>query len=134
MSSSGATWLQSLGAIPTTYGPGLPERVAALAEDGVHAAVDIAGSGVIPDLVSITGTAEKVVSISDFQAPKYGVRTLFEDKDSTPALQRVAKLFVSGEFTLPVERTFTLEEVSAAHELSAQGHVTGRLIITICGA
>ncbi|MDJ0038447.1 NADP-dependent oxidoreductase [Pantoea allii] len=123
-------YLRSLGAIPTTYGPGLPERVAALAVGGVQAAVDIAGSGVIPDLVAITGTPSSVVSISDLQAPKYGVRTLFEDSNATPALERAAKLFVAGAFTLPVERTFTLEEVSAAHELSAQGHVTGRLVIT----
>lgn len=119
-----------LGAIPTTYGPGLPERVAALAVDRVQAAVDIAGSGVIPDLVEITGTPSRVVSISDVQAPKYGVRTLFEHRNATPALERASSLFVAGAFTLQVQRTFTLEEVSAAHELSAQGHVTGRLVVT----
>jgi NADPH:quinone reductase-like Zn-dependent oxidoreductase len=124
-------YLQSLGAIPTTYGPGLPERVAALAADGVQAAVDIVGSGVIADLVAITGAPTKVVSISDVQAPQYGVRTLFEDRNSTPALERVAKLFVAGAFTLPVERTFKLAELGAAHELSAQGRVTGRLVIVI---
>ena len=124
-------YLQSLGAIPTTYGPGLPERVAALAADGVQAAADIVGSGVIADLVAITGAPSKVVSISDVQAPQYGVRTLFEDRNSTPALERVAKLFVAGAFTLPVERTFKLEELGAAHELSAQGRVTGRLVIVI---
>jgi NADPH:quinone reductase-like Zn-dependent oxidoreductase len=124
-------YLQSMGAAPTTYGPGLPERVAALAVDGVQAAVHIVGTEVIPDLVAITGTPSKVVSISDVQAPKYGVRTLFEDRNSTPALERAATLFVAGAFRLPVERTFKLEEVSAAHELSAQGHVTGRLVIVI---
>ncbi|NWA25556.1 NADP-dependent oxidoreductase [Pseudomonas gingeri] len=124
-------YLQSLGAIPTTYGPGLVERVAVLVSGGVQAAADVAGSGVIPDLVAITGTPLKVVSISDFHAPEYGVRTLFEEKNSTPALVRAATLFVAGAFTLPVARTFTLNEVGAAHELSAQGHVTGRLVITM---
>ena len=37
--------LRGLGAIPTTYGPGLAERVRELAPQGVDAAVDIAGSG-----------------------------------------------------------------------------------------
>jgi NADPH:quinone reductase-like Zn-dependent oxidoreductase len=124
-------YLQSLGAIPTTYGPGLGERVAALVPGGVQAAVDIAGSGVIPELIAITGSPSKVVSISDFHAPEYGVRTLFEEKSSTSALVYAAALFAAGAFTLPVERIFRLDEVGAAHELSAQGHVSGRLVISV---
>lgn len=124
-------YLQSLGAIPTTYDPGLPERVAALAPGGVNAAVDIAGSGVIPDLIAVTGTPSRVVTIADFHALEYGVRTLFNEKNSTPALVHTAALFIDGVFTMPVARTFALNEVAEAHELSAQGHVTGRLVINI---
>lgn len=124
-------YLRILGAVPTTYGPGLQERVAALAPNGVQAAVDIAGSGVISDLVAITGSPSKVVSISDFHAPEHGVRTLFEEKDATLALTHAAAMFVAGTFTLPIEQTFRLDEVAVAHKLSSQGHVTGRLVIII---
>jgi NADPH:quinone reductase-like Zn-dependent oxidoreductase len=124
-------YLRSLGAIPTTYGPGLAERVWDLAPNGVQAALDVAGSGIISDLVAITGDPAKVVSIADFAAPKHGVRTSFEPRNSTPALAHAAALFTVGSFTLPVERTFPLDQVGAAQELSAQGHVTGRLVITI---
>jgi NADPH:quinone reductase-like Zn-dependent oxidoreductase len=124
-------YLRSLGAIPTTYGSGLAERVAALAPDGIQAAVDIAGSGVVPDLVAITGDASRVVSISDFSATQHGVRTLFEEKDAVPALVLAAALFDAGSFTLPVEQVFPLDQVGAAQELSAQGHVLGRLVISI---
>ncbi|MEO5796909.1 MAG: NADP-dependent oxidoreductase [Rhodoferax sp.] len=124
-------YLRSMGAIPTAYGPGLAERVAALAPAGVHAALDIAGSGILPELVAITGDSSKVLSISDISAPEHGVKTSFENIDATPALARAAALFTAGSFTLPVERTFPLDQVAAAHELSAQGRVTGRLVITI---
>jgi NADPH:quinone reductase-like Zn-dependent oxidoreductase len=124
-------YLRSLGAIPTTYGPGLPGRVTALAPEGVQAALDIAGSGIIADLVAITGDPSRVVSIADFTAAQHGAKTSFQDRDATPALVRAAELFNTGTFTLPVERTFPLDQLAAAHELSAQGHVTGRLVITI---
>ncbi|KQV78324.1 NADPH:quinone reductase [Rhizobacter sp. Root1221] len=125
-------YLRSLGAIPTTYGPGLAGRVAALAPEGVQAALDIAGSGIIQELVAITGgDPSRVLSITDPTAPQHGVKTSFEPKDSTQALAGAAALFTAGSFTLPVERVFPLDRIAAAHELSAQGHVTGRLVITI---
>lgn len=124
-------YLRSLGAISTTYGPGLSERVAVLAPSGVQGALDIAGSGIIPDLMAITGEPSKVLSIADITASEHGVRTSFDPRDATPALEQAAALYAAGFFTLPVERTFPLDEIAAAHELSAQGHVTGRLVITI---
>ena len=126
-------YLRSLGAVPTTYGPGLHERVAALAREGVQAALDIAGSGIIRELVAITGDPSRVLSIADLSAPQHGAKTSFESTDSTQALARAAALFTAGSFTLPVERAFPLDQIAAAHELSAQGHVTGRLVILPSG-
>jgi NADPH:quinone reductase-like Zn-dependent oxidoreductase len=60
--------LRALGVIPTTYGPGLPERVAALAASGVQAALDTSGRGSLPELVRIVGTPERVVTVADFSA------------------------------------------------------------------
>ena len=45
-------YLRSLGAEPVAYGEGLVERVSALATDGVDAALDVAGSGVLPEASS----------------------------------------------------------------------------------
>jgi NADPH:quinone reductase-like Zn-dependent oxidoreductase len=41
-------YLRSLGAEPVAYGEGLAGRVRALAPVGVDAALDVAGSGVLP--------------------------------------------------------------------------------------
>ena len=124
-------YLTSIGAVPTTYGEGLRDRVAALAPRGVAAALDIAGSGILPELVAITGDADKVVTISDMTAEDHGVRASFHEQDATPALAHAAALFDDGRFTLPVQRTFALDQVGAAHAVSQAGHVTGRLIVRV---
>jgi NADPH:quinone reductase-like Zn-dependent oxidoreductase len=48
-------YIRKLGAIPTTYEPGLAARIRELAPQGVNAALDLAGAGVIPELVEIVG-------------------------------------------------------------------------------
>src|SRR5208337_3006394 len=46
-------YLRSLGAEPVAYGEGLAGRVRALAPDSVDAALDVAGSGVLPELIEL---------------------------------------------------------------------------------
>jgi NADPH:quinone reductase-like Zn-dependent oxidoreductase len=124
-------YLRSLGAVPTTYGPGLVDRVRALAPDGVDAALDIAGSGVIPDLIALTGEPSKVLSIADFSAPQHGAQVSSNSKNAAAAFALAARLFREGTFHLPVEKTFPLADAAAAQQQSAEGHVTGRLVITL---
>ena len=59
-------YLRSLGAEPVAYGEGLVERVRALASDGVDVALDVAGSGVLPELIELAGGPQRVVTIADF--------------------------------------------------------------------
>ncbi|MEA5360816.1 NADP-dependent oxidoreductase [Amycolatopsis sp., V23-08] len=129
---SNQDYLVSLGAVPTTYGPGLVERVRALAPAGVDAAVDVAGSGVIAELAALTGDPGRVVSIADFGAPALGARvsTGF-GRDKTPALREGARLAAAGRLTLPVTRTFPLAHAGTAQAASATGHVRGRVIVTV---
>ncbi len=130
-SGSNQDYLRLLGAVPTTYGDGLVERVRALASDGVDAAFDIAGSGVIPELIELTGDPSKVLSIADFSAPEHGAQVSSTSTDSAAALGEAARLFAAGAFGIPVDRAFPLEEAGRAQAASAAGHVTGRIVITI---
>ncbi len=124
-------YLRSLGAVPTTYGPGLVDRVRALAPNGIDAALDLAGSGVIPELIELTGDPAKVVSIADFSAPQFGAQVSAVPENAAGALAEVARLYGDGAFRIPVERTFPLAAASAAHAASADGHVVGKLVVTI---
>jgi NADPH:quinone reductase-like Zn-dependent oxidoreductase len=45
---------------------GLAGRVRALAPGGVDAALDVAGSGVLPELIDLAGGAGHVVTVADF--------------------------------------------------------------------
>ncbi len=125
-------YLRELGAIPTTYGPGLAERVRELAPEGMDAALDLAGSGVIPELIEIVGNPSHVLSVADFSAEEYGAKFSHgPPKEPERVFTNVARLCSEGLFRLRVEQTFPLEQTAEAQEVSAQGRVTGKLIISI---
>jgi NADPH:quinone reductase-like Zn-dependent oxidoreductase len=127
-------YLRSLGAEPTAYGEGLVERVRALAPDGVDLALDVAGSGVLPELIELTGGPEHVVTIADFGgAQKYGV-TFSRGDDAgraVHALAEIGELIESGRFSLPVAQTFPLAQIAEAHRVSEEGHVHGKLVLLV---
>ena len=125
-------YLRGLGAIPTTYGPGLAERVRELAPQGINAALDLAGSGIIPELIEITGDALHVLSVADFSAEQYGAKFSHgPPKNPERFLADVARLCSEGLFRLHIDQAFPLEQTAAAQEVSAGGRVTGKLVITI---
>jgi NADPH:quinone reductase-like Zn-dependent oxidoreductase len=125
-------YLRALGAIPTTYGPGLADRVKALAPRGVDAALDVAGSGIIPELIAIVGSPSRVVSVADFTAKQYGAKfSAGPPKDPLRVLTDVARLCSQGLFQLRVDQTFPLEQTALAQDVSAKGHVAGKLVIRV---
>ncbi|MEY9886617.1 NADPH:quinone reductase-like Zn-dependent oxidoreductase [Catenulispora sp. MAP5-51] len=122
-------YLRTLGALPTTYGPGWVERVRALGK--VDAALDLAGSGVIGELVELTGDANKVVSIADLSAPELGVRFSGAAGSVTEALTEAASLIAQGKLHIPVDKSYPLAEAAKAHIDSQAGHTRGRRVILI---
>lgn len=125
-------YLRSIGAIPTTYGEGLRERVATLAPSGVDGVLDNAGSGSLGELVAIAGNPDHVVTLADFNASAVGVR-LVDGLSGSPraGLQEIAHLAATRWLTVTVTETFPLEKIADAHTLSQSGHVRGKLVLTI---
>jgi NADPH:quinone reductase-like Zn-dependent oxidoreductase len=127
-------YLRLLGAEAVTYGDGMTERVRALAPDGVDVALDVAGSGVLPELIDLAGGVEKVITLADFDgSDKYGVRFSngFADGHAFHALGEVGALIAAGRFWLPVDRILPLAEIAEAHRISEHGHVRGRLVLVV---
>ena len=126
-------YLRSLGAQPVAYGQGLAGRVRALASGGVDLALDVAGSGVLPELIELAGGAGHVVTLADFDgAQRYGVR--FSTGDAGRALHaigEIGELIESGRFSLPVAQTFPLTEVAQAQRVSEQGRAHGKLVLLV---
>ena len=126
-------YLRSLGAEPVAYGAGLAGRVRALAPDGADLALDVAGSGVLPELIALAGGPEHVVTVADFAgAQQYGVRfSRGEDGRAVHALAGIGELIESGRFSLPVAQTFPLDEIAAAHRAGEAGQLRGKLVLLV---
>lgn len=122
-------YLRGLGAVATTYGEGWVERVRQLGQ--VDAALDLAGSGVIGELVELTGDPLKVISIADLTAPDFGVRYSGVTGSVPEALAEAADLISRGKLHIPVERSYMLAEAASAHIDSQAGHTRGRRVIVI---
>lgn len=125
-------YLRDLGAIPATYGPGLAERVRELAPQGVDAALDLAGAGIIPELIGIVGEASRVLSISDFSAPEHGAQFSTRPLEHPErSLAEAAQLYSEGALRLRIEKSFPVAKVADAFALSIDGHVAGKLVIRV---
>ncbi|MET9173450.1 NADP-dependent oxidoreductase [Streptomyces misionensis] len=122
-------YLRSLGALATTYGEGWVERVRRLGR--VDAALDLAGTGVIRELIDLVGSPERVVSIADLGAPELGVRFSGVAGSMPEALATAADLISRGKLHIPVEKSYTLAEAAAAHIDSQAGHTRGRRVIVV---
>ncbi len=125
-------YLRKLGAIPTTYAQGLEERVRELAPAGVDAAIDVAGSGIIPELIRIVGDPAHVLSVADFSAEKYGAKFSHGPPvDPACLFAKMADLCSAASFTLRIDRTFPLDRAKEAQEVSQSGRVTGKLVVCV---
>ncbi|MFJ8473770.1 NADP-dependent oxidoreductase [Kitasatospora sp. NPDC094011] len=125
--------LRALGAEPVAYGDGMAQRIRAIAPTGVDFALDVAGSGVLPELVELAGTPEHVITVADLRgAQQTGVR--FSRGDSgraTYVLAQVAGMAEAGRFAVRVGRTFPLAEVAGAHRVGEAGTVRGKLVLLV---
>ncbi|GII30648.1 NADP-dependent oxidoreductase [Planotetraspora mira] len=128
------SFIARLAAIPTTYGPGLPERVRAIHDGRVDLALHVAGAGSLPELIAITGTAASVVTIADFAGPQLGVRLSLGDFGGEPhgrhGLAAAVALFEEGRFRIPVQEVFPMEQAARAHAFAERGPRQGKIVLT----
>lgn len=126
-------YLRELGAEPVSYGDALVERVRACAPGGVDCALDVAGSGVLPELIELAHGTHNVVTLADFSgAREHGVR--FSSGDAGRALHSltdIAKLLESGRFAPPRVLTFPLAEIAEAHRAGESGQVRGKIVLVV---
>jgi NADPH:quinone reductase-like Zn-dependent oxidoreductase len=126
-------YLRTLGAEPVAYGEGMGERVRGLAPAGVDKALDVAGSGVLPELIDLAGGSGEVVTLADLAgAERYGVR--FSRGDGGRALHvldEIVPMIEAGRFRPPAVRTFPLSEIAAAHRAGEEGGLRGKLVLVL---
>ncbi len=137
VATAGGTYaqrLRDLGAKVTAYGDGMVERVEAISNGPINLVLDAAPiGGSLPALVQIAGgDAQRVLTLSDFVAAgELGVRD-GSHEDQTRRLDvfpEFAQLAADRKFTVPIARTFPLEDWRAALEISLSGQARGKLLL-----
>ncbi len=125
-------YLRQLGAIPTTYGDGVEDRIRELAPNGVDAVFDVTGQDFMDVAISLRGGTDRIVTISDFPAAQRGITVSYGMADQIRGTDfgYVLDLAASGEFATEIAKTFRFEDLPAAHELSETGHLRGKIVVT----
>ncbi|MFF5108855.1 NADP-dependent oxidoreductase [Streptosporangium sp. NPDC000509] len=122
-------YLRDLGAIPTTYGPGLFDRVRALAPDGIDVALDLVGGEALTTSLALVDDRRRIGTTVDQNAVReHGVQRV--GGRSLAALREVVDRAATGRLILPV-RTFPLQDAVAAHRVVESGHVRGKVVLTV---
>ncbi|MEU1755990.1 NADP-dependent oxidoreductase [Micromonospora matsumotoense] len=141
--SAKAATLRQVGATVTGHGEGMGERVTTLAAGRIDRALDAAPSGgradrpgraspfgsSLPALIDLTGDPDRVLTISDFAAAaELGTRITYIDM-RYDLLNEIARLAGSGVLTVTIARTFTLDAIREAADLSCSGRPGGKLVL-----
>jgi enoyl reductase len=122
-------YLADLGARPVTYGPGLADRVSALSPDGITAALDCVGGEANDVSVKLLGSAERAITLVDWQAQqRLGVRRVGTDR-SASRLASLAARYESGALIVPIWKQFALADAALAHREIETGHVRGKIAL-----
>ncbi len=130
--------LLELGAEPVSYGPGLGDRVRALAPSGVSVALDLVGTDEALDTsVELVADRSRIASIVAFdRAGSLGIRLLGGGPGADPGTRirdaarlDLVDLVAAGKLRVIVDRTFPLAEVAQAHRAVAGRHTRGKVIL-----
>lgn len=121
--------LRGLGAEPVEYGDGLVDAVRALTPDGVDAVADLVG-GVLEQTLAVLADGGRHASVADPEVRDSGGAWRWVRPDAAD-LERLAVLVDERRVRVEVEEVYPLEQLAAAFERSAEGHVHGKLAIRI---
>ena len=119
-------YLESLGAIPVTYGAGLADRVRAVGD--ITASVDFVGSA---ESIAVTrellGEVPRAVTAAHSdEAEAAGIHSVEKNPGSIPAAIKLAEV---GSLATEVSREFSLADAGYALALSQNGHVRGKIVL-----
>jgi NADPH2:quinone reductase len=133
--------VRELGAIPIAYGPGLIDRVRAVAPGGVDVALDAAGTGeAIEVSKQLVADPDRIGTIVlGARAAELGIRawsggnpiplTPEEQQLRIDAVPLAAELAANGEFDVEIAARYPLAEAADAHRQSEAGGLRGKIIL-----
>ncbi|WP_306943053.1 zinc-binding dehydrogenase [Streptomyces phaeochromogenes] len=130
--------LRELGAIPVVYGPGLADRVRAVAPEGVHAAADLVGTeGAVDVSVELVPERLRIATIAGHErGARAGIKFLGGVPGADPGteIRRAARLQLTeaataGRLRIVIADSYPLREAATAHREIMAGHTTGKIVL-----
>ncbi len=125
-------FLRGLGAEPVEYGADLPKRVATLTGgDGrVDVVLDLVGGDALRQPPALVRNPARHASIVDPAVKEQGGRYVFV-RPSGEQLETLGGLAEVGRLRVQVAREVPLAEAADAHRLQEEGHVRGKIVLTV---
>jgi NADPH2:quinone reductase len=129
-------YVRGFGGTPVQYGPGLLDRVRAVAPEGVAAALDTVGSEEAGDVsLALVGDRSRVVTIA--AAPRASadgyVFVGASNPESGPFRARarggILEQAQDGGLVVPMARTFAFEDAPAAFAMLTSPHPPGKIAL-----
>jgi NADPH:quinone reductase-like Zn-dependent oxidoreductase len=125
-------FLLGLGVIPVVYGPGLVDRIRAIAPNGIDAVIDNAGEETVLAALELGVSPERINTIVWYDgAAKYGLSTVGGGKKTAAELVELARWVADGTLVMPVAATYPIADVRAAYELLESAHPLGKIVLTL---
>ncbi|MFJ6547694.1 zinc-binding alcohol dehydrogenase family protein [Microbacterium sp. NPDC091676] len=128
--------VRRFGGIPVSHGAGLADRVRALADGPIAAALDAVGTDEAIDVsLGLVADRRRIVTIANpSRASAEGFLAIAGSMpDSARFRDEVRSELIAlaqiGDLVVPVARTFPLGEAPDAHRLLATGHPGGKLAL-----
>ena len=125
-------WLAARGVTGVSYGDGVADRIRQAAP-AVGAFIDTVGGDYVELALDLGVAPSRIDTVANFEAvEKYGVKAEGSAAGSSPAiLAELAGLIAAGELEVPIAATFPLAEVQDAYRRLDQGHLLGKIVLTV---
>jgi NADPH:quinone reductase-like Zn-dependent oxidoreductase len=125
-------WLSGHGVIPVAYGDGVADRIRQAAGK-VDAFIDTFGADYVQLALELGVEPSRVDTIANFEAvQRYGVKAEGSAAGaSASVLAELAELIAEGKLEVPVAATYPLVQVKDAYRRLAQGHILGKIVLTM---
>ena len=124
-------FLRQLGARPVAYGPGLADRVRALASGGVTAATNLFGTETAETALALGLPPDRISTIAAGPSPPGGVCPTGAVDARPDALERSTDAILSGKITVPIAAVFPIEQIRDAVAMQAGRRVHGKIVVTL---
>jgi len=130
--------LREFGAEPVAYGPGLEERIRALAPGGVDAAFDaVGGDEALDTSLAVVPERDRIVTaLASPRAFAAGIKVIGGAPGADPGTEirdearlQLVRLAEEGKLRVVVAAAYPLAEAAAATRALATGHTHGKIVL-----